>query len=186
VVLMSNDDFDDLNVRKELRAARSTPTEEFVSRLVHRIGAEEPRRLPRRRVRSYRPAFALAATLSAFVVAGAFGGISEAAATVAGAVSSIVHVGQVSKPQPASTPQRAVQPQAAQPQAASSSHAVHGGAVHGGAVGSGGVVTGPPHLAPPTDPVSAQYISGCNPGFHGPYIKCVAPGVPGTPPIDLP
>jgi hypothetical protein len=178
---MSNDDFDGLNVRKELRAARSTPTEEFVSRLVHRVGAEEPHRARRRRVASYRPALAIAATLSALVVAGAFGGISEAAATVAGAVSSIVHVGQVSKPQPASTPQGAVQSQAA-----SSSHAVHGGAVHGGAVGSGGVVTGPPHLAPPTDPVSDQYISGCNPGFHGPYIKCVAPGVPGTPPIDLP
>jgi hypothetical protein len=165
-------------VREELRAARSTPSEEFVSRLEHRIGADARRR--RRPVVSRRPVLALAATLGAVVAAGVFGGISQAAWTVEGAVSSIVHVGQKARPHHAAKP-GAAKPGAAKHGAATPAPPTPGAVASAGSNFGGGFagpngVTTPPQLPPPNSPVISQYVIGCVPlRFRGPYIKCVAP-----------
>ena len=183
--MFHNDDLEDLNLREELRAARSTPSEEFTSRLVHRLGADEPRR--GRRVGSYRPALAIAATLSALVAAGAFGGISEAAHTVGGAVSSIVHIGHVSKPhhavkshaaslksKAASSKSRAASSKSSAASSKSSTTPGSQGAF-GGTDGSGTIIA--PPLPPSGGPADFQYRSGCFPGFRGPFILCRWPPI---------
>jgi hypothetical protein len=92
---VTQDEFDGIDIGRELRAARPVPSEEFVPRLAGRIRTEQPERrlgvVPR-------PVLVAAATAVAIIVAGAFGGISEAAYTVEHAVTSIVHVSQKKAP----------------------------------------------------------------------------------------
>jgi hypothetical protein len=158
---VTQDEFEGIDIGQELRDARPRPSEEFVSRLVARVGAEER---PSRRVVS-RPVIAFAATAAAVVVAGAFGGISEAAFTVEGAVSSIVHIGQKARPHhPAAAVKAGQSAGSSQSQGVSQSH------------GQAGLITPPggppPSVQPPTIPSLNQYNPGCFPGFRGPYISC--------------
>jgi hypothetical protein len=93
---VTHEDFESIDIRKELRAARSQPDQEFVSALAGRLPRD------RHRLRATpRVALAFAVTIVALSVAAAFGGISEAATAVGNAVSSIVNVGTAPTPQKA-------------------------------------------------------------------------------------
>jgi hypothetical protein len=154
---VTHDDFDGIDIRRELRASRPNPPGEFTSMLADRVRGEQPRRRVAPRI-----ALTLTTTVAALAVAAAFGGISQAAYGVEGAVSSIVHVGQKAKPHQAVTKSKPVAPQ--------TSHSRFGGGASHGATHQP-----PPQVQPPQSPSQDQYNPGCTPGVRGPYIKCNAP-----------
>jgi uncharacterized membrane protein YgcG len=162
------DEFEGIDIRRELRQARPEPTREFASTLANRVQAEAPRR----RV-APRMALAIAMTIVGLAVAAAFGGISQAASSVEGAVTSIVHVGHKAKAKPkrAQTHKASgTKASAATTGAANGSQAQAGGSSHGGGYQP------PPAVQPPTSPSSDQYTTGCTQfNFRGPYIACHAP-----------
>jgi hypothetical protein len=159
---VTRDEFDGIDIRRELRAARPEPTDGFVSMLADRVRTEQPRR----RV-APRMALAFAMTVAGLAIAATFGGISQAASTVEGAVSSIIHVGQKAKP--AHAPAVSGAPaKSASKSASNGSHSQFGGGPSHGS-----------HQAPRVQlqgsPAANQYGRGCIPGFRGPYIKCDVP-----------
>jgi hypothetical protein len=167
---VTRDEFEGIDIRRELRAARPEPTSEFTSMLADRVRADEPRR----RV-APRMALAFVMTVAGLAVAAAFGGISQAAYTVEGAVSSIVHVGHKAKPSHAPTASGATASSASKNAPGASSTASNdshskfgGGSSHGGS-------HQPPPVQLPGSPAANQYGRGCIPGFRGPYIKCDVP-----------
>jgi hypothetical protein len=161
---VTRDEYDGMDIGRELRAARPEPTGEFSSRLVDRVRVEQPRR----RV-APRAVLAFATTVVALAVAAAFGGVSEAAFTIEGAVSSIVHVGHKAKPHHASTATNTTT------SASSTSSATASHPKYGGGPSQGAALQPPPRVQPPGSPSQDQYNSGCNHGFRGPYIACHAP-----------
>jgi hypothetical protein len=156
---VTRDEFEGIDIQQELREARPWPSEEFATRLISRVHREEPRRV---RVLAPRAIVALAATATALVVAGAFGGISEAAFTVEGAVSAIVHIGQKTPHHPA----------VATSHQAGASHRTSGSTSQGGFVRSGGAQL--PKFNLPNSPAQAQYNPIC-PGPTRSMISCRFP-----------
>jgi hypothetical protein len=150
---------DDIDIKRELHAARPEASHEFVSMLADRV--HEGR--ARRRV-APRMALAFAATVGALAVAAAFGGISQAASSVENAVSSIVHVGHKAKPPTPTTGKGSV---TAAPTSSSASSASTGP--------NGGSHKPPPPLGSPGSPSEDEYGRTCVPGFRGPYIACRLP-----------
>ena len=154
---MTHDEFEGMDIRQELRDARPRPSNEFVSRLVARVGREEDR--PRRVPVGSRAVVAFAATAAALVVAGAFGGISEAAFAVENAVSSIVHVGQKAKPHHPAAAKPGKSAGASQGSSASTSTPTDAG------FSVGGKNAGPPKIVPSVSPSDNQYIPECPPAL---------------------
>jgi hypothetical protein len=164
---MTQADFDGMDIRQELRAARSQPDKEFASRLADRVRREHrrPRMTPR-------TVLAFAATIVALAVVGAFGGISEAATTLSDAVSSIVHVSKPSKPHATKANARTGGSASSTAKTGSSSTG------QGITLGGGGSGAQAPS-APGTSPSSEQYHNPCPPDQpRGPYIMCRWPPLP--------
>ena len=159
---MTHEDFEGIDIRQELRAARSQPDNEFVSMLVERVPRDH------RRLRATpRVALAFAATIVALSVAAAFGGISEAATAVGNAVTSIVHVGTAPKPQKAKF--HVVKKKAG--------HKAVKTARPRGSVSHGGAFV--PAPAGAQSPSFEQYHNPCPPDEpRGPYIMCRWPPLP--------
>jgi hypothetical protein len=168
---MTHEDFEGIDIRQELQAARSQPADEFVSRLSDRVRREHPRPRPTPRV-----ALAFAATIAALAVAAAFGGLSEAASAVGNAVTSIVHVGKAPKVHNVKAHHAAPNSSVpGKPPAGNNPPSPPGGngpsptpaPGPGGSLGGGG------------SPSSSQYHGPCPPDMpRGPYIHCTWPPVP--------
>jgi hypothetical protein len=166
---VTRDELDGIDIRHELRSARTEPTGEFASTLAHRVRAEQPRR----RI-APRMALAFAMTVAGLAVAAAFGGISQAASTVEGTVSSIIHVGHKAKPKPHHAPAASgTTASSASKSTANGSHTKFGGGSshHAGHQAS----HQPPRGQLPGNPAANQYGRGCIPDFRGPYIACRVP-----------
>jgi hypothetical protein len=162
---VTRDEFDGIDIRRELSVARPEPTDEFVSMLADRVRAEQPRRGIAPRM-----ALAFAMTVAGLAVAAAFGGISQAASSVEGAVSSIVHVGQKAKPSHAPAASGATASSVSTGTANGSHSQFGGGPSHGGSHNP------PPLVQPPGSSSDDQYNLGCiRSSPRGPYINCRVP-----------
>jgi hypothetical protein len=175
---MTHEDFERIDIRQELRAARSQPEHEFASTLAERVRREHrrPRATPR-------AVLAFAATIVALAVVGAFGGISEAASTLSNAVSSIVHVSKPSKPHATKTQSRGGAPATIARSGSTSSGLGTSSSGQGvssvgqGATAGGGGPQAP--AAPGASPSATQYHQPCPPDEpRGPYIICRFPPLP--------
>ncbi len=155
-------DHEDVDIKRELRASRPEPTGEFVAMVANRVRADEPRRRVAPRL-----GLAFAMALAALAFTAAFGGVSQAAYMVEGAVTSIVNVGHKAKPHQAGT--------AAGAKSSATTSAANGSHSQFGASSPGGAHQPPPVVKQSKNPSGDQYNPGCTPGPHGRYINCRAP-----------
>ncbi len=164
------DRYDDVEIGRELEAARPEASDELVSRIAARVHASRSRQRPSAYSRSLTPRVALAfgTTVALLAVAAAFGGVSQAASGISSAVTAVVHIGQkphAQKPSPAATRTTGAR--------VSSAAAAQAGAT-GTAAATGGAAASSSASPSQVQPSQAQYSQPCASiaGVRGPFVHC--------------